>query len=292
MSNQQNTTNIDNMDDNVMEDDIIMEDAEDNIWIDEDEPIPNKIDHDDDNYDDDDEERVIEHLTQIYSLSIVTGNTIPDKIVENMRAIYLKNIEEPNWKDFFNKLGEKIKNKLEDDMMVDEESLTCSPYSISMDGKTYELTKSVIIIGRYKECDIIIPQKNHNSSRVHAVVFVQPNRVIVIDPGSFIGIKTMRRSENKPLEHSIPRNRKPLVFSRTERFILNFGVPISFLPKICIVCMDRPREILEKCNHFLLCGRCHDKWRREGGTCPICRAIMENGRVTHEFQTCIIQKFD
>jgi len=293
MSSQKNFINdtiIEDIDNNMMideDDNTIMEDTNNNTMIDED---------DDDNPVDinRDKNNVIENLTQEYSIAITMGTYISDKTVGKMRAMYLKNIKKQNWMDFFCEFGKKLMAKLEN-LDEDDKPLDNTPYSIGMDGKTYELAKTIITIGRYEKCDIVINRKNTASSRLNAIVFVQPSRVIIIDPGSFRGVRTiMRQNEDKPLEHSRPHRRKPLVFGRTEKFVLKLGInlSVSFSPKICIVCMERPREILQVCGHYCMCRFCFLKFKRTSMKCPICKENISNGELTHQFKTYVVQKSD
>ena len=260
MSNNENLIN----NDTIVEDDIIVD-------------IDNNKDH------------VIEDLTREYTTAIIMGTNISDKTTRELRSTYLEHIEEPDWEDFFCEFGKKLMSKLEN--IEEDSSVYDTPYSIGMNGKTYELTKPIITIGRYEKCDITTDSKNTFVSRLNAIVFVQPSRIIVIDPGSFRGIKTiMRENANKSLEKSIPHRHKPLVFGRTEKFVLELGigVSISFSPKICIVCMDRPREILQVCGHYCMCRLCFLKLKKISMKCPICKKNMENGKVTHQIKTYIV----
>nr|QBK89449.1 MAG: forkhead associated (FHA) domain and RING domain protein [Mimivirus LCMiAC02] len=157
----------------------------DDTMIDEDDNVDNK-DH------------VMEDITREFSMSIVNKTTVSSKTVEKLRKIYLKKIKTGTWKTFFENFGKDLMSKLNElenkDNEDENKQLYDTPYSISTGGKPDELAKTTITIGRRTECDINIC--GNAISRLCAIVFIQPSRVIVIDPGNFAGIKT-KKKENK-----------------------------------------------------------------------------------------------
>jgi len=196
-------------------------------------------------------------LSGIISNSILHNTTLTKTDAEKARVEYSKIIEHSDWKKLLIDMSIKIKNNLNL-----ETTIGANNYTIKTQSKMYDLNSQVITLGggRGYDCDVCI--NHHSCSRLHAVVFVQKNTVIVIDMGSKHGTITKIRSSGKEKQHSIPKSRKPLVFDRNERFVLRMGkenegekeevVEVSFSPKLCIVCLDNPRQMLAECGHYIL----------------------------------------
>ena len=178
------------------------------------------------------------------------------------------------------KLLIEIHTKIKDQLGYEDAPDTSNSYTIKTEDFSYDITKKVIMVGRESVCDVLLG--HHSCSRLHCVVFVQKNNIIVLDIGSMCGTYTKHRSSEKELEHSTLDVRKPLVFDRSERFILHMGDKdgelVSFHPKLCIVCCDKPRERVADCGHYILCDTCYKIWRDMRDECPNCRGRMGSGK--------------
>ena len=165
-------------------------------------------------------------------------------------------------------LAEEIKQALQLEDLMDEPKL----YEIGLYGNLHELNK------------------NHSCSRLQVIAFITTTNVIVVDPGSFLGIRTTKRSSCEELINSKPGQRRGLQFGRNESFELNMVESVTFSPKICIICASRPRMVLSKCGHYLMCNICYDKVRREFVVCPFCKKEMDRGVICNEFMSCVTMK--
>lgn len=135
-------------------------------------------------------------------------------------------------------------------------------------------TRSSFTIGRKSWCDVPLPSKQ-GVSRCHAIVSLYDDALVVYDPGSFIGTRTLERSnDGDELLDSMPGARRALSFGRDETVVLEMGmVRVTLNPRVCIVCEEQPREVVfEPCRHFTMCSVCADCC----SVCPLCRAPRDN----------------
>jgi len=218
-------------------------------------------------------------ISTIISNSIVHNTTLTKSDEEKTREEYLKIIERQNWKELLVDINTKILSNL--DLENDDGS---NSYTIETQLKTYDLNNKIITIGRFIGCDVYL---GHDScSRLHAIVFIQKNNIIVVDMTSFHGTITKIRSSDKDKQHSVPKSRQPLVFDKNERFVLHIGEEeVSFNPKLCIACLDKPRQMLADCGHFTLCKKCYKTIKDINNKCPICRRIMMRVKTCNHFKT-------
>lgn len=82
---------------------------------------------------------------------------------------------------------------------------------------------SCILVGKRRDCDLVI---NSNSiSRLHAVIyfFKEKRKIVVVDVGSFFGIKMSSRSSTKKLINSLPKDRKVIELEWGEKVSLLLG---------------------------------------------------------------------
>lgn len=198
------------------------------------------------------------HSSQPYSCSNVRPGD-----VEKLREEYLEMIIRPDWFDIFiSKLPQELNNP-------GRQSIT-----ISLDGINKEV-KFPFYIGRMSPPEganhILLP---HNTgSRCHAFVLSVGDELYVVDLGSLLGIKTLKRSLNVPLDHSFPRLRSILKFHKDEKIVLDMGgaligFNITDNAQECTVCFMEPRtERLQTCGHLVACSDCLNKVSK----CPVCR---------------------
>lgn len=227
----------------------------------------------------------IDFLTSV-SVASVPPTRATTKIitesVERMRVTYCKIFEKQVqkedkdwWKKQFNEFAEisikEIRGRKEKEL---------GAVNIAYDRKTYSCTKELILIGRYSGCDIQL--KQNVTSRLHAMIFILPEKIVVVDVGSFFGIVTKERSSGKELVDSLPNKRAVLFFDRNETVILSLGIEeICINPKECIVCMEESRNCRFNCNHWVTCDKCAAKLQE----CPICRKPLGNREVMYTTAT-------
>jgi len=127
-----------------------------------------------------------------------------------------------------------------------------------------------LMIGRRPGCDITFDEKLEENSRLHAIVYFLPelNLTAIVDPGSLHGIETMERNPSLLPEHSTPTARKIILLEHGEYAKLKFcEEQIIISPKLCIICLAKPRDHLFNCNHYATCATCSATIT----TCPLCR---------------------
>lgn len=182
------------------------------------------------------------------------------------------------WKEQFlesaNILSEKIKSEFK------ETTSKTTEVKISYGSQIYERQKDVILIGRFKGCDVPISSYNDRKvSRLHAIVFIfrKFSKILVVDVGSFSGIKMLERSSETPVVHSLPDNRNVLVLELNEFVKLEMGsVTLIINPKDCVVCHSNDKNVrfgiskingkMYGCDHYVVCDKCSQKLIQ----CPAC----------------------
>jgi hypothetical protein len=205
-------------------------------------------------------------IPRLTSLSVTDGET------ETLRKEYLSLITKVTW---IQELMERCV------IFPDQQSVTVD---VTANGKIQQL-KTPFCIGRQEPTIVVdgMPAYDHLSigdfpeiSRCHVIVASINNELYVIDPGSLLGIRTVKRGLDLPLEFSVQHNRKVLKFQENEPFILKIGYcDIGFnLPKddICCVCLFLPASIrYQPCNHCVICSVCSEQIT----SCPVCRENIE-----------------
>lgn len=202
--------------------------------------------------------------------SIETGQPMTQVESEEYRDQYLSLIVGESWKDDLIGIANEIQAGLEGEVLEEDNNLE---YCIKVGHDILNLNQRIITLGRFGDCDYKLPS-NQGCSRCHAIIFIFKNHVIVVDPGSFFGIKTIRRKDHeKGIRNSLPNARMPLVFGRNETFVLMLGeIRVAFSPLLCIVCDDQPRGVRSPCGHFAMCHSCATENMLRGvDLCPVCR---------------------
>jgi hypothetical protein len=113
-------------------------------------------------------------------------------------------------------------------------------------------------------------------SRCHVLCTMVDDKIILVDPGSLVGIKTVKRSLDIPAENSLPTQRQTLQFSKNEKFVLDIdGIKVGFNLDLganeCTVCMDAYCIERLGCGHCVACPSCLDRLH----ICPVCRAPLK-----------------
>jgi hypothetical protein len=190
---------------------------------------------------------------------------VTDIDTELLREEYLENIIRPDWDQKFYRLLTDMRPP----------SLAVPSIRITVNQQTRDVNLPCYI-GR------LVPPKygaamDHiyieNGSRCHVMITQINDELIIIDPGSLVGICTLKRNSGAPLEHSLPKARKVLKFANNERFVLDlksafvgFNLDVGETTE-CIVCMTLPAVERLRCGHCVACTDCLNQL----STCPVCR---------------------
>ena len=197
---------------------------------------------------------------------------------EQLRLDYLSLIESPDWKAKILELAKAIKvmSGLDGDSATKTNK---NDYTLLYGGEIYSFPpdQTVITIGRNKGCDILLSQNDNSASRLNLVIFLFNETILIVDPGSFLGVRTEKRgTSGKPIVNSVPSRRALLQFDRDEFYILTIGQCQRLVgtPKTCVICTAMPREYRNDCGHFLMCRGCADRVIKGNNQCPMCRKAV------------------
>lgn len=142
-----------------------------------------------------------------------------------------------------------------------------SDWLLLQDGKPY-------FMGKKQWSDLVLPG-DCDVSRLHCVVMLIGDQVVIVDLGSLSGLVMKSRTRDLALESSLPASRRVLVIPSDDFVVFDLGhdVELQINGPSCIACNSAPRTILiEPCHHFVLCRRCCEAWTQQHPTCPTCRA--------------------
>lgn len=212
--------------------------------------------------------------SRIISKRINSKSVFTQDELKNIRDDYVQHIEEPNWKEYFMMVSNIISSSLPN---------LGKPYSIDVfvqyQKHIYLLKGPIIVIGRKSQSDVKLDPNNDQFSRISAIIMFFQKKTVVIDVGSLYGIKTLTRSNNDQLEHSISTERKPIVFDSSESFTLKFGSDdldkelssCLIKPKLCGNCLTNVVNVkYTTCGHTITCLKCSKNLL----CCPLCRKII------------------
>ncbi len=195
---------------------------------------------------------------------------------KNARKQYNQLIVCDDWKEVLTATASLLAKKQQPKTGKTNNKNNKTPFQIGHGHSIETITQQIITVGRYNKNDIIV--KRQTASRLHNIIFILDNKVIIVDLASLLGTKTIARSSGKMLEHSEPKNRKVLEFDWGESVILELGgeTNIVLFPKICVVCMVGPRTIKLNCGHYILCLKCYRMKNLYQNKCPQCRGKIES----------------
>lgn len=227
---------------------------------------------------------ISKNTTQFFENKTTAQN---NEDTEIMRKSYLALIMLPNWKEEFEKIADIVITNLMTTMPTVDISET--QMSISTDSKLFEFdNKKCVLIGNNEGCDIAL-YHSLGCSRLHAILFPMPQLgiFVIVDLGSMYGIKTIKRSTNADLVHSLPKQRNTLIFTWGEIAILRFAEQtVAINPKTCIICMENPRDVKFNCGHYSTCADCSKSINK----CPICRKPKNGTLIGYDLNTCFVVK--
>lgn len=152
---------------------------------------------------------------------------------------------------------------------------------IRVENKNYTFKPSqTITVGRISLTDIPLKDISNGTSRLHAVIKRFGEQLVIMDVGSYSGIKLLERSnEEAPCERSKPGDRRPLIIGAKEHAIFMLGPSVKMIinPKECILMLSLQcngiRDFKGQCGHFICCTQCANQWANQNQLlCPMCRA--------------------
>ena len=204
--------------------------------------------------------------------------------------------DDPNrWKNIFIESGVQLSKKILSELKDGNNSSEEHKVIFGCNNMIYDLQdRKVILVGRYKGCDIsLASEKDKSVSRLHAVIFLfeEFNKIFVVDVGSLDGIITTKRSSDAKCINSLPEKRDIIILEYDEQVILNLGnIKLFINPKECLICYENPRNIKfisikennisKGCDHYVTCQECYQKLHNgpiNKQICPICRAKIVMG---------------
>eukprot|EP01084_Bolivina_argentea_P286289 491095_1 len=225
------------------------------------------------------------HILLDKPTSLATRNYY-ERIVNDVRTTY----DEKKFKIYIDlvmgsktalKLGND-RNKLLKHKLVNDKEISLNYKIGTQTEDIYTQRGCVITVGRYKQTDICLGNKDLTISRIQCFILIIENNIIILDGWSYFGTKTIQINGNKNnLQNSMPNKRFLLRFNRDDSIHLRFGESNTDLiinPKLCIICMDKSRTIRNKCGHLILCSMCYNNILSSiKSLCPICRAPISIG---------------
>jgi len=229
-------------------------------------------------------------ITNVVNQSSKTNvTTITQHETQDIRNAYLQMIEDPNWKALLIETGKQIKNGVETSTESTQMDVTLY-YCMTghVDGTTNTLQSEIITVGKKTGVDVCLPDDAPGVSRLHMIIFQLSDKIIVVDPGSLFGVQTILRSSDKPLEHSVPTQRKVLIFDKDETVTFRIGdYELTISPKMCIICYENPRTIRLTCGHLVCCETCHEVIKQQH-ICPICKKYINDGHIVQPVKTYVL----
>lgn len=193
-----------------------------------------------------------------------------------VRAFYLSCIER-NPGQILAKLAEPMKAGL----LLSEAGASmlegdAQPVAVAHGDRVQAVEKEIFSIGRSPECDVVVSVPEECVSRMHLWVFNLGGGIVVVDGWSLLGTTVAKQDADDPEPaKSVPGSRRAFVVPHGEATVLQLGhCRILLNPKICVVCMDRPRGVVLACGHSALCSRCHEVTSE----CPLCREPVAAAR--------------
>mmetsp|Transcript_124189 Transcript_124189/g.397488 ORF Transcript_124189/g.397488 Transcript_124189/m.397488 type:complete len:200 (-) Transcript_124189:96-695(-) len=160
--------------------------------------------------------------------------------------------------------------------------------TLMANGKVMTLSAEAFSIGRLACCDVHIQKQTEDSSvsRIQCWVFSLPIGLIVVDGWSVAGTSLLDDDDRtNTLPASSPNGRRNFIIPHGKPATLRlatFGTEVTLNPKLCVICMERPRAIRLSCGHQVLCVECvhyiagpHPSQHM----CPICREPVGHMRL-------------
>jgi hypothetical protein len=154
---------------------------------------------------------------------------------------------------------------------------------VAVNQEVATISKEAFSIGRMHSCDVLLDVLNTSVSRIQCWIFNFPGAIVVVDGWSLSGTALVNRETpgGEPLA-SLPHSRRAFMIPHSEAVTLQFGIhtEVTLNPKLCVVCLDRPRSVRLACGHQAFCLACAGQESEYLLTsCPICRADIQYGGI-------------
>jgi hypothetical protein len=217
--------------------------------------------------------------TQYESVFAMSGPSIVD--MTDLIAVQGDALGQPMyWRRVLRDAAEQMVKKCPEESQAAAASSSeepSEPVTVSYNGQTYEFPRSkrIVLIGVRHGCDIVLTTPG--ASRLHAVLLLLPQALYVIDMGARSGVRMSAREDHtQRLLTSTLEERCVMKCGPHETVVLQlFSDIVTIHPRICIVCMDRVREVrMDPCHHFVCCSVCANKCK----ICPQCRSDIVHRR--------------
>lgn len=239
-------------------------------------------------------EQVVRVVGRSASQAVYSDQTqIGEKDQEEIRSAYLEIIEHRNWRGMIIEIAKRLQREVIPHAIPDHDfavlmHVTPSAKHPDVREKTIEVSDQVVTIGRKYGNNLEISTHNIELSRLHCVIFALMDKLVVIDPGSLMGIKTIERSSDARKINSLPDDRHVLVFNKNESFVLELaGLRITISPKTCIICMERMRGVRFNCGHCICCADCSRYIIASDKRCPLCKKNIERVKTSRPVSTYV-----
>lgn len=209
----------------------------------------------------------------------VASSALPKEAEEAMRQLYLSMIEsDPD------AILQKLAVPFRDELARSSAGCKllqpgCQSVSVNVGDEVLVLDKDVFSVGRLDICDVTVPRSNgEDVSRIHCWIFNLSGGIVVVDGWSLAGTSLVDREGNdKDYPKSLPHQRQAFIIPHGEAATLLIGrsMKVTLNPKLCVVCLERPRSVRLECGHQAFCLDCmrqqsdHVRCIR---ACPLCRA--------------------
>jgi len=195
---------------------------------------------------------------------------------EAMRELYLHLIE-TDASRIFSELAVPLKEEL----MLSEgaQLMEGRPQAVTVayGNNVQTIDKELFSIGRLSSNEVMVADDDSTVSRMHLWVFSLPGGIVLVDGWSCGGTFVLDRSlPTRPV--SKPGARIAMLIPHNEAVTLRIGAStlLTLNPKLCCVCLERPRALRLPCGHQAVCQQCVEQMTADGARhlsqCPICRS--------------------
>ena len=165
------------------------------------------------------------------------------------------------------------------------EQAEAESWEVQLDGRLFSFsTDQVVTIGLPGYANDI---ETDAGSRMHCIILPVVDELYLCDVGGKFGFSVTERSTSergmpaRAIDCSRPHARRVLRVGIRETAVVQLvpsrrrgpgSTAVVLNPKVCTICLDKPREVRFECGHYVCCRSCSQQLRQE--RCPICRAQL------------------
>lgn len=200
----------------------------------------------------------------------------------NLNLFYEEWIEHPDGKAKFNEIVECAVQELA--KTLPRKASNQEEILISFRQETSSHS-GPIWVGRHSDCDVRLDLPQYSRRQFVLVPFREFGILALIALGGHAVTEVIQRSNGKtdaPCA-TASRSNSVLVFDLDELVELRLSSTESMLinPKLCVVCLERARNVQLDCQHFVACSMCTAKLTE----CPLCRSAIQQPTQAFRFKT-------